>query len=131
MVPAISHDDFVLVLLRYQDPSVEADNVESAELLALLNAALAALREAPGFVRGWVGRSPDDLTQWVLASSWADVGSMRRGMGSFAAKMTLGPLQSFANEASGAFEVLTTAEKSEESHYASGLSPDAHTAHPE
>ena len=60
----------------------------------------------PGFRSGEVGRSPDDPHTWILTTSWEDVGSMRRGLGSYAAKVALAPLLPSAADEPSTFEVL-------------------------
>lgn len=87
----------MLALLRFHGPE---------PLLALLDAALAALAEQAGFVDGAVGRSPDDPEDWLLTSRWHDAGALRRGLGAWDAKLALGPLQQFATGADGVFELL-------------------------
>lgn len=68
--------------------------------------ALAVLAEQSGFRSGELARSPDDAALWLLTTRWADAGSMRRGMGSFAAKVALGPVLPTTVDEPSVFEVL-------------------------
>jgi hypothetical protein len=124
----MGHDGSVLVVLRYQATGLPDGSTDLADPL---DAALSVLSQRPGFLRGWVGRSPDDLSQWLLAAEWVDVGSMRRGLGAFDAKVALGPLQPYASPASGAWEVLTSVDRSRRSRHPSGRAADADSAHPD
>lgn len=71
--------------------------------------ALRTLSAAPGFMAGEIGRSPDDTSELILTTRWADVGSMRRGMGSFDAKVALAPVLVSAADEPSVFEVLVDA----------------------
>lgn len=76
---------------------------EFGELGAALLNALAA---ADGFVSGHLGRSPDEPDIWVIATTWRDVGSMRRGFGTFDAKVAAAPVMLSAVDRVSAFEAL-------------------------
>jgi len=52
---------------------------------------LEVLAGADGFLSGQVARSPDEPEVWIISTQWRDVGSMRRGFGSFDAKSCRGP----------------------------------------
>ena len=69
-------------------------------------AALLVLRDQPSFLSGEVGRSPDQPDVWLFTTRWATVGAMRRGLGSFEAKVALGPVMQSATERVSTFEVL-------------------------
>jgi heme-degrading monooxygenase HmoA len=69
-------------------------------------AALIVLGRQPGFVAGELGRSPDVPEQFLLTTRWRDVGSMRRGMGGFEAKVALAPVMATAVDEVSVFEVL-------------------------
>ncbi len=73
---------------------------------AAVHEALTVLSGMPGFVDGELGRSPDDATAWLFATRWADVGSMRRGLGSASAKIALAPVMVSAGDEPSVFEVL-------------------------
>jgi quinol monooxygenase YgiN len=90
--------------------------------------ALAVLAEQPGFRSGELARSPDDAAQWLLTMRWADAGSMRRGMGSYAAKVALGPLMPSAADEASVFEVLLDAGPGSVSAAASDLAADPASA---
>lgn len=68
--------------------------------------ALAALAARPGFVRGTVGRSTEDDTQWVLLTEWANVGSYRRALGGYEVKLHATPLLADAVDLPSSFEPL-------------------------
>ena len=87
------------VITRHRPADPEAFAVDA-------RAALEALAGQPGFRSGEVGRSPDDPHTWILTTSWEDVGSMRRGLGSYAAKVALAPLLPSAADEPSTFEVL-------------------------
>lgn len=67
---------------------------------------LTALAGADGFVGGQVGRSPDAPDVWLMVTTWRDVGSMRRGFGSFGAKVAAAPVMVSAADRVSAFEVM-------------------------
>jgi len=69
-------------------------------------AALQVLARQRGFVSGELGRSPDDPSLWIITSRWQDVGSMRRGLGAYDAKVALAPVLVSAEDAPSTFEVL-------------------------
>ncbi len=110
----------MFVLLRYRDAAIRP----------LLDEALAALAAAPGCEAGWVGRAPDDPEAWVLASRWADAGALRRGLGSYAAKMALGPLQAYSTGDDTVVEVLAEVAAGQVRTLPSDLAPDAGRAGP-
>jgi hypothetical protein len=69
-------------------------------------AALAALAERPGYLRGTLGRSTDDPDTWVLLTEWENVGSYRRALGGYEVKLHATPLLASALDVPGAFEEL-------------------------
>jgi heme oxygenase (mycobilin-producing) len=75
---------------------------------AVLAEALALLAERPGFLRGTVGRSTDDPADWLLVTEWRDVGSYRRGLGSYEVKRHLTPVLGTALDVPGSFEALVS-----------------------
>lgn len=85
---------------RPEDPATFQDLVAEA---------LAVLAQQPGFVGGELGRSPDEAAHWLFTTRWHDVGSMRRGMGGFAAKLALAPVMASAADAPSVFEILLDA----------------------
>ena len=68
--------------------------------------ALAVLAARPGFVRGKLGRSTDDVQDWVLVTEWQNVGSYRRALGNYEVKMVATPLLSDAIDLPSSFEPL-------------------------
>lgn len=76
------------------------------EFLSLARELLEALAAADGFVDGQLCRSPDDPGRWLVVSTWRDVGSMRRGFGTFDAKVAAAPVMHSAVDRVSAFEVL-------------------------
>jgi quinol monooxygenase YgiN len=79
------------------------------EFLPLARELLVALQRADGFVQGWVGRSPDEPNVWIFTTHWRDVGSMRRGFGTFDSKVAAAPVMISAADRVSAFEVLVSA----------------------
>lgn len=116
----IRHDRPVIVVLRYQ----------GTDLLAPLDEALAALARTNGFEEGWIGRAPDDPTVWLLTARWADAGAMRHGLGSFAVKVALGPLQAHSAPGDVVVEELVMRAGEAAVRRASDLAGDAGRARP-
>lgn len=79
------------------------------EFLEPAGALIEVLSRADGFVSGQVGRSPDEPDIWILCTAWRDVGSMRRGFGSFDAKVAAAPVMLSASDRVSAYEVLVQA----------------------
>lgn len=71
--------------------------------------ALEVLAGRPGFLDGWVARAVDDATLWTVVTTWRDIGSYRRALSGYEAKMRVVPLLSTAVDEPSAFEVLATA----------------------
>lgn len=69
-------------------------------------AALAALSEAPGYLRGELTRSLDEPENWCLLTEWLNVGSYRRALGRFEVKMTATPLLAQSLMEPSAYETL-------------------------
>ena len=67
---------------------------------------LEVLSRAAGFRSGQIARSPDEPDTWLFVTHWADVGSMRRGFGSFDAKVAAAPAMLSAVDRVSAFETL-------------------------
>ena len=93
----------MLVMTRLRAP---ADAAATDELLAGLLRARAILAGKPGFIRGEVGRNVDDPGLWVLTTRWENVGSYRRALGSYEAKMHIQPLMVHALDEPSAYEVV-------------------------
>lgn len=62
-----------------------------------------------GFLEGQVSRSPDEPDTWLFVTTWRDVGSMRRGFGTFDAKVAAAPVMLCAVDRVSAFETLVSA----------------------
>ena len=71
--------------------------------------ALAALKERPGFVRGWCAVAADEPDLVLLASEWADVGSWRRAMSPVDVRMVVLPFMTSAVDEPTAFLAFDTA----------------------
>ncbi len=70
---------------------------------------LEVLSATPGFVNGQIARSPDAPDTWLLMTLWRDVGSMRRGFGTFDAKVAAAPVMVSAVDRVSAFETRVEA----------------------
>lgn len=79
---------------------------DDASFLPDARAALAALAERPGFVRGRIGRAADDPTAWVLSTEWEGVGAYRRSLSAYDVKVHAVPLLARGSDDPSAFEVL-------------------------
>jgi hypothetical protein len=71
---------------------------------ARVDAALAVLRARVGFLSADLERNLDDRDLWALVMRWRDVGSYRRALQGFEAKMTVVPLLSEALDEPSAYE---------------------------
>lgn len=111
----------VIVIMEYEG---------GAEIEPLLAEAAAALGQRDGCRRALLGRSPDDATRWQLMSEWDTAGQLRHGLGSYEAKMALGPLQAAAIPGGGVFETLLRYESGVRSESPSDRAADADTSGP-
>lgn len=73
------------------------------------HAALAALAERPGYLRGHLTRALDEPDQWVLLTEWESVGTYRRALGAFEVKVSATPLLAESLPGPSAFEALASA----------------------
>src|SRR6476659_5473120 len=71
-----------------------------------VQAALGALAVRPGYVDGRIGRNVDEPDLWVLATTWANVGSYRRALSAYDVKVTAVPLLSRAIDEPTAYEIV-------------------------
>ncbi|PKH42839.1 Antibiotic biosynthesis monooxygenase [Nocardioides alpinus] len=94
----------MLVVTRLRTPS--PDPTAEQELRGGLLHALGILAAKPGYDGGEVGRNVDDPTLWVLTTRWENVGSYRRALGSYEAKMHIQPLMVHALDEPSAYEVV-------------------------
>lgn len=92
----------MLVVTRLRAPS---DDLAAADLRAGLHRALEVLAAKPGYVGGEVGRNVDDPALWVLSTRWENVGSYRRALSSYEAKLVVQPLLLHAVDEPSAYEV--------------------------
>jgi quinol monooxygenase YgiN len=79
------------------------------DFLPTARALLEALAVTQGFEKGQIARSPDEPDTWLLVTMWRDVGSMRRGFGTFDAKVAAAPVMLSAVDRVSAFETLLEA----------------------
>lgn len=91
----------MLVVNRFR---VEESDAETFR--ADVAAALATLSGKAGYVDGQVGRNLDDPTLWVLQTRWQNVGSYRRALSSYDAKLDAVPLLSRAIDEPSAYELV-------------------------
>lgn len=91
----------MLVVNRFRVPEDQGQRFRGD-----MDAALAALAEQRGFVRGTVGRNLDDPSLWTLVTWWEHVGAYRRALSSYDVKTRAVPLLSSAIEEPSAFEVV-------------------------
>lgn len=75
--------------------------------------ALALLQARPGFLRGWLGRSPDQPGEYLLAAEFESAGSLRRALSAADVRPVLWPLLADAADdaqaAATTYEVLARA----------------------
>jgi quinol monooxygenase YgiN len=91
----------VIAISRFQVPEERAtDFAEQAE------AAAAVFSAAEGFLSADVARNLDEPTLWTVTTRWKNVGSYRRALGSYDAKVTVVPLLSMAIDEPSAYESL-------------------------
>ena len=99
----------------------EFDVVHEAQWLERLPDVVAVLQQRDGFVESHVMRSPDEASRYVMHSTWTDVGSYRRALGSTDAKMIVWPFLANMNNRPTAFEGLVAADESSVWHFESSL----------
>nr|WP_084469760.1 antibiotic biosynthesis monooxygenase family protein [Jiangella gansuensis] len=93
----------MLVVTRYRVPPEDAVSFRDRA-----HRALEVLAGRPGWRGGHIGRAADDPTLWVVTSEWENVGSYRRALSSYEAKLEAVPLLSLAVDEPTAFEVVAT-----------------------
>ncbi len=94
----------MLVLNRFIVAPDDADG-----FVAQAHAALTALAEAPGYLRGELTRSLDEPEHWCLLTEWQNVGSYRRALGRFDVKINATPLLARSLMEPSAYETLALA----------------------
>ena len=89
-------------------------------------AALSLLSARPGYLRGWVGRSPDDPGVWLLAAQFESAGACRRALSAADVRPVLWPLLADAQDEASTFEVLVAVDAGGAvERLVSDLAPDA------
>lgn len=89
----------MIAISRFSVPDERAD-----EFVARADSAVAVFSSADGFLSADVGRNVDEPTLWTITTRWKNVGSYRRALGSYDAKMTVVPLLSLAIDEPSAYE---------------------------
>lgn len=89
----------MIAISRFRVPEDRAE-----EFIGQAEAAILALSAADGFLSGDLGRNTDEPTLWALVTRWRDVGSYRRGLGSFRAKLEAVPILSLSIDEPSAYE---------------------------
>lgn len=77
-----------------------------------------------------MGRATDDAGLWVVTTSWVDVGSFRRALGSYEVKIGAVPLLASAIDEPTAFEPLVVADERGMHLRGSDRAADADTSGP-
>ncbi|MGH3934497.1 MAG: antibiotic biosynthesis monooxygenase family protein [Pseudonocardiaceae bacterium] len=102
------------------------DATQADDFLARARRALSLLTTQQGCLGGQLGRSPDDITRWVLAVQFESVVAYRRALSPFDVREHVVPLLSEAlTGAPGSYEVLATAESGAVTDHRSLLALDA------
>lgn len=89
----------MLAIARFSIPLSQATQFRGE-----LESVQAILAQAPGFIGGQVGQNLDDPTLWVLTTTWENVGSYRRALGSMRAKLEAIPVLARAIDEPGVYE---------------------------
>ncbi len=102
------------------------DPARTQDFLTRARRALGLLTTQQGCLGGQLGRSPDDITRWVLVVQFASVVAYRRALSPFDVREHVVPLLSEAlTGESGSYEVLAAAQHGAVTDHGSILSPDA------
>lgn len=88
---------FVITRLR-------APEGREAEIRQGLREALTIFASKPGYLGGDVGRNVDEPDLWAISTRWQNIGSYRRALGSYEAKMHIQPLMMHALDEPSAYE---------------------------
>lgn len=111
----------MLLICRFAVEPAEAD-----EFVRRARRALALLTAQPGCLDGQLGRSPDDLTRWVLVVRFASVDAYRRALSPFDVREHVIPLLSEALTGEpGGYEVLAGAQGGTVREHGSLVASDA------
>lgn len=118
----------VLVVMRFEAAGSDADAIRSLE--TRLADLLTGLTKNSGCELGWVACSPDDPRNWVVASTWSDMGSFRRALSAFDVKVALGSLAEESVDQPSVFEVVRSHDQHGSRAHATDRAPDADVAGP-
>ena len=94
----------MLVVTRFRSPDLSPS--AQADLRVGLERSRDILASCVGNLAAEVGRNVDDPTLWVLSTRWANVGSYRRAIGPYAAKLHRQALLVPALDEPSAYEVV-------------------------
>lgn len=89
----------MIVLSRFR-----VDNDDVPEFVGQARQAVDVLSVAPGFVSADVGRNLDEPALWTITTRWRNVGSYRRSLQGYEAKVAVVPLLSRAIDEPSAYE---------------------------
>ncbi len=102
------------------------DPSRAQDFLARARRALGLLTAQQGCLGGELGRSPDDITRWVLAVRFESVVAYRRALSPFDVREHVVPLLSEALTGEpGSYEVLAAAQRGAVTDHGSLLASDA------
>ncbi|MGH3882671.1 MAG: antibiotic biosynthesis monooxygenase family protein [Pseudonocardiaceae bacterium] len=114
----------MILICRFILDAAEPASVE--DFLTRARRALSLLTAQQGCLGGQLGRSPDDITRWVLVVQFASVVAYRRALSSFEVREHVVPLLSEAlADEPGSYEVLAAAQRGVVTDHRSLLAPDA------
>lgn len=101
------------------------DPAEVEDFVARTHRALGLLTAQPGCLGGQLGRSPDEVTRWVLVVRFESVVAYRRALSPFEVREHAVPLLSAALTGEpGGYEVLITAQDGAVTEHGSLLATD-------
>ena len=95
---------------------------DTAGWMLAARASIEVLQIQPGFVEAHIMSSPDDTSALCVHSTWSDVGSYRRAVGSTQAKMVVWPFLANMIDQPSAFEALMITTADSTTHYSSSVS---------
>lgn len=88
----------MIVLVRFRVPAGDVEFAEQART------AISVLAERVGFVSADLGRNIDEPELWTITTRWQNVGSYRRALQGYEAKVVVVPLLSEAVDEPSAYE---------------------------
>ncbi|SDT25176.1 Antibiotic biosynthesis monooxygenase [Microlunatus soli] len=88
----------MIVISRFRVPPERTEG-----FVGQARAAIEVLSSADGFRSADLGRNTDEPDLWTITTRWRNVGSYRRGLGSYEAKLTVAPLLSEAVDEPSAY----------------------------